>query len=124
MCIKYSVKPFGRRTEFLGWSFSYTNNGAIFLNQLSLAQTTIDSAGLVEPNGRKTPYNSRMELTESQENYKIMMEMRFKYASIVGYFRYLAYSTGPDFAYITATLYKALQKPTARHWEALKIFFR
>lgn len=114
--IKYIVKRFGRRlSEFLGWSVSYTDNGANFLNQPSLAQTTVESAGFVETNGRQTPYNSTMELTAPQENDKIIMETKFKYATVLEDLLYLADRSRPNLAYIIGKPATALQNPTVRH---------
>lgn len=104
---------------------SFIITGWIHLSQsTSPIKNTIENTGLVEENGRATPYNSTTELMAPQLDDKAVRETALKYASIVGEFSYLADNTRPYLAYITGKLASATRCPTERHWVALRIAFR
>ena len=66
-------------------------------------------------NPKPSPYNYNTDLSPPQDSEDTAPVKQENYRAIVGELRFLADCTRPDIAFLTASLARALSRPTQRH---------
>lgn len=102
--VKYDIKRLGRPQRYLARHCHYEEDGSVALSQRLLIDQALTHAGILDANGKMTPYPAKVGYHALDESDHKMPESLDKYRQLVGELRYIADSTRPDIAFAVGRL--------------------
>ena len=124
---QFEMKLLGKTTFCLGLQIHHHSDGSILLHQASYVQKLLKNFNMSEANSLSAPMIGRSNTGDDpyrpcEEEEEEVDKQR--YLAAVGALIYLATHTRPDIAFATSVLARHSQKPTHRHWAAIKHLLR
>ena len=124
---QFEMKLFGKTSFCLGLQIHHLPDGSILLHQQSYVKKLLKNFNMGDANSLSAPMIGRSKTGD--DPYRPSEEEedevdKQNYLAAVGALIYLATHTRPDIAFATSVLARHSQKPTHRHWTAVKHLLR
>ena len=117
----YKMKDLGELHYFLGVNI-VQGDGNIFINQSNYAEAVLKKFGFENSKPVSTPVDVSSVLEKATEDSELFDCET--YQSAVGSLLYLSIKTRPDITFAVCNVAKYCNKPTTKHWSAIKRIFR
>nr|GEY63172.1 hypothetical protein [Tanacetum cinerariifolium] len=116
---EFKISDMGLLSYYLGIEVTQHEDG-ITLKQSTYARNVLLKAGMADCNPSKSPMEHKEELTKDEGGVPVNATL---FRSIIGGLRYLAH-TRPDIVYAVRIVSRFMEKPTAKHMQAVKRILR
>lgn len=116
---KFRMSDLGLLSYYLGMEVVQRSDG-VFLSQSAYAAKILEKTGMEGCNSTQVPMEAKLKLRKDGNGEAVDSTL---YRSIVGSLRYLV-NTRPDLAYSVGYVSRFMEKPTPKHWAAVKHILR